>query len=117
MTIDVDPDCIFCKIVAGESPSEQLYEDEDIIVFKDIGPQAPFHAVIIPKSHIATLNDLRDEQAELMGRFFLVARNLAAEHHLPGYRVVINTNPEGGQVVFHVHMHLLGGRQMQGTLG
>ncbi len=117
MNIAVDQDCVFCKIVAGELPSEQLYEDQDILVFADISPQAPFHGIIIPKSHIATLNDLRDEQAELMGRFFVIARNLAAEHSLAGYRVVINTNPEGGQVVFHVHMHLLGGRQMQATLG
>ena len=117
MTIDVDPDCIFCKIVAGELPSDQLYEDRDVVVFKDIKPQAPFHGIIIPKSHIATLNDLRDEQAELVGRFFVIARDLAAEHGLPGYRVVLNTNAEGGQVVFHIHMHLLGGRQMQATLG
>ena len=117
MTIDVDLDCIFCKIVGGELPSDRLYEDQDVLVFKDISPQAPFHGIIIPKSHIATLNDLRDEQAELMGRFFVIARDLALEHDLPGYRVVINTNSEGGQVVFHVHMHLLGGRQMQATLG
>ena len=117
MTDAVDADCLFCKIVAGDLPSEQLYEDDEILVFKDISPQAPFHGVIIPKAHISTLNDLRDDQAELMGRFFVVARNLAAEHELPGYRVVINTNAEGGQVVFHVHMHLLGGRQMCGTLG
>ena len=117
MSIDVDPDCIFCKIVAGELPCDRLYEDQDVLAFKDISPQAPFHGIIIPKSHVATLNDVRDEQAELMGRFFLIARDLAMEHDLPGYRVVINTNSAGGQVVFHVHMHLLGGRQMQATLG
>ena len=117
MTIDTDPDCIFCKIVAGELPSDRVYEDDEILAFKDISPQAPFHGVIIPKAHIATLNDIRDDQAPLLGRFFVVARDLAAEHGLPGYRVVINTNTEGGQVVFHVHMHLLGGRQMRGTLG
>jgi histidine triad (HIT) family protein len=117
MTIDMDLDCIFCKIVGGELPADRLYEDQDILVFKDISPQAPFHGIIIPKCHIATLNDLRDEQAELIGRFFVIARDLALEHDLSGYRVVINTNPEGGQVVFHVHMHLLGGRQMQATLG
>jgi histidine triad (HIT) family protein len=117
MTIERDPNCIFCKIVAGELPCDRLYEDDEILGFRDISPQAPFHGVLIPKSHIATLNDLRDEQAELMGRFFVIGRNLATEHDLPGYRVVVNTNPEGGQVVFHVHMHILGGRQMLGALG
>ena len=117
MTVDTEPDCIFCKIVAGQLSSDRIYEDDGILAFKDINPQAPFHGVIIPKSHIATLDDIRDDQTELLGRFFVVARDLAAEHDLPGYRVVINTNPEGGQVVFHVHMHLLGGRQMRGTLG
>jgi histidine triad (HIT) family protein len=117
MTIDTEPDCLFCKIIAGEIPCERLFEDEEILGFKDISPQAPFHGLLIPKSHIATLNDLGDDRAELMGRFFVIARNLAAEYDLPGYRVVINTNPEGGQVVFHVHMHILGGRQMAGTLG
>ncbi len=117
MSIDVEPDCIFCKIVAGELPSDQLYEDDEILVFRDIRAQAPLHGIIIPKTHIATLDDLRDDQAPLMGRFFTIARDLAAAHDLPGYRVVINTNSEGGQVVFHVHMHLLGGRQMLGALG
>ena len=112
-----NPDCLFCKIVAGEIPSERLYEDDEILVFRDINPQAPFHALLIPKIHLATLNDLEPEHAELAGRLFLVAKSLAAEHDLPGYRVVINTNSEGGQVIYHVHMHLLGGRQMRGGLG
>ncbi len=117
MITSTDPNCVFCKIVAAELPSERLFEDAEILAFRDISPQAPFHGVIIPKTHIATLNDVPDSQAELMGRFFLVARDLAAEFSLPGYRVVLNTNPEGGQVVFHVHMHLLGGRQMRTPLG
>ena len=112
-----DPDCLFCKIVDDELPSEKLYEDDDILVFKDISPQAPFHALLIPKRHIATLNELEPEHAELAGRLFLVAKSLADEHGLPGYRVVVNTNPEGGQVVYHIHMHLLGGRQMKPGLG
>jgi len=110
-------DCIFCKIVAGELPCNELYADDEILAFTDISPQAPFHGVIIPKVHIATLDDTRDEHAPMLGRFFVVARQLAKEHGLPGYRVVVNTNSEGGQVVYHVHMHLLGGRQMKGTLG
>jgi histidine triad (HIT) family protein len=109
--------CIFCRIVAGELPAERLYEDDELLAFRDISPQAPFHALIIPKLHLATLNDLDATHTELAGRLFLVARDLAGEHGLPGYRVVVNTNPEGGQVVFHVHMHVLGGRQMKGGLG
>ena len=110
-------DCLFCKIVAGEVPSERLYEDDEIFAFRDINPQAPFHALLIPKIHLSTLNDLEPEHAEMAGRLFLVARALADEHELPGYRVIINTNPEGGQVIYHVHMHLLGGRQMRPGLG
>ena len=109
--------CLFCRIVAGEVPSQRLFEDDEILVFRDIKPQAPFHALLIPKIHLATLNDLGPEHANLAGRLFLVARELAHEHGLAGYRVVVNTNSEGGQVVFHVHMHLLAGRQMRPGLG
>ena len=112
-----NPDCLFCKIVAGEIPSERLYEDDEILVFRDINPQAPFHALLIPKIHLATLNDFETEHTEMAGRLFLVARSLAEEHELPGYRVAVNTNAEGGQVIYHVHMHLLGGRQMRAGLG
>ena len=100
-----DSDCIFCKIVSGDLPADLLYEDDDIVAFRDISPQAPFHALIIPRPHIATLNDVRADQAEMMGRLFVVTRQVADENGLSGYRVVINTNQEGGQVVFHVHMH------------
>ena len=117
MSQPTDPDCLFCKIVAGELPADRLYEDDDLVAFKDISPQAPFHALIIPKIHLATLNELENEHAELAGRLFLTAKALAEEHALPGYRVVVNTNAEGGQVVYHVHMHVLGGRQMKGGLG
>ena len=112
-----NPDCLFCKIVAGELPSERLYEDDEILVFRDINPQAPFHALLIPKIHLATLNDFQPEHAEMAGRLFLVAKALAEEHGLPGYRVVVNTNAEGGQIIYHIHMHLLGGRQMKAGLG
>jgi len=117
MSIASDPACLFCKIVAGELPAEQLYEDGEILAFKDINPQAPFHGLLIPKKHIATLNELEAADADLVGRLFLAAQSLAREHGLPGYRVVVNTNSEGGQVVFHVHMHMLGGRQMKPGLG
>jgi histidine triad (HIT) family protein len=117
MSRQADPDCLFCKIVAGELPAERLYEDDDLLAFKDISPQAPFHALIIPKIHLATLNELETEDAKLAGRLVLTAKSLAEEYELPGYRVVVNTNAEGGQVVYHVHMHVLGGRQMKGGLG
>jgi histidine triad (HIT) family protein len=117
MSVHTDPDCLFCKIVAGKLPADLLYEDDELLAFKDIRPQAPFHALIIPKTHLATLDDLEEEHAELAGHLFLTAKALAKEHDLPGYRAVVNTNAEGGQVVFHLHMHVLGGRQMKGGLG
>ena len=117
MSRQADADCLFCKIVAGQIPADRLYEDDDLLAFKDISPQAPFHALIIPKIHLATLNELENEHAELAGRLFLTAKSLAEEHGLAGYRVVVNTNAEGGQVVYHVHMHVVGGRQMKGGLG
>ncbi len=110
-------DCLFCDIVAGKIPIECLHEDDEILVFRDINPQAPFHALLIPRIHITTLNDLEPEHAEMAGRLFLVAKSLAEKHDLAGYRVVINTNPEGGQVIYHVHMHMLSGRQMRPGLG
>ena len=117
MSTERNPDCLFCKIVAGELPSEKLYEDGWVFAFKDIRPQAPFHALIVPKRHLATLNDFASEDAELAGRLMLTGQRLAAEHKLPGYRVAMNVNSEGGQVVFHAHLHVLGGRQMRGELG
>ncbi len=117
MSVRSDPDCLFCKIVAGEIPSTRLYEDDQLLAFADVNPQAPFHGLVVPKEHLATLDDFDDAQAELAGRLMLVARALAAERGLPGYRVAMNVNSEGGQVVFHAHLHVLGGRQMRGSLG
>ena len=113
----VDPDCLFCKIVAGKLPSERVYEDDAVLAFKDIHPQAPSHFLVIPKAHFATLNDLDTEHAALIGKLLLTAKRLAADHGLPGYRVAMNVNREGGQVVFHVHLHVLGGRPLKGALG
>jgi histidine triad (HIT) family protein len=110
-------DCLFCKIVAGQIAADRVYEDEQILAFKDIHPQAPIHFLIVPKTHIATLNDFGLDQADLAGRLLLTAQRLAAEHSLPGYRVAMNVNKEGGQVIFHAHLHLLGGRPMKGGLG
>jgi histidine triad (HIT) family protein len=100
--------CIFCKIVAGEIPSKKLYEDELTYAFADIDPKAPTHALVVPRKHVSSL-DTADEA--LLGHLLSVVKHLAAE--LPqGYRVVINTGPDGGQTVDHLHLHLLGGRPM-----
>jgi histidine triad (HIT) family protein len=115
--MSVDPDCLFCKIVAGQIPAERVYEDADVLAFKDIHPQAPIHWLVIPKVHLATLNDFDASHRSLAGSMLLTARRLAAEHGLPGYRVAMNVNREGGQVIFHAHLHVLGGRPMKGSLG
>jgi histidine triad (HIT) family protein len=112
-----DPDCLFCKIVAGRIPSAKLYEDEQVFAFKDVHPQAPFHALIVPKKHLATLDDFTAEDGALAGYLMLAAQRLAAEHGLPGYRVAMNVQSAGGQVIFHAHLHVLGGRPLKGALG
>jgi histidine triad (HIT) family protein len=112
-----EPDCVFCKIVAGQIPAERLYEDEALVAFKDLHPQAPFHALVIPKRHLSTLNDFAADDADLAGAMLFAARRLATEHGLPGYRVAMNVNKEGGQVVFHAHLHVLGGRPLKRSLG
>jgi histidine triad (HIT) family protein len=117
MSADVDPACLFCKIVAGQIPSQKVYEDDAVLAFKDIHPQAPFHCLVIPKAHVATLNDFTPTQQGLLGSLLLTAQRLAREHGLPGYRVTMNVDRECGQVVFHAHLHVLGGRQMKGVLG
>ena len=107
-------DCLFCKMVSGEINPDTVYEDDDILAFKDINPQAPLHVLIIPKAHIATVNDLSDANAATGGRLFLTAKQIAADNGLtdPGYRLVMNCNAGAGQTVFHIHLHLLGGRPM-----
>lgn len=109
-----DPDCIFCKIVAGEIPGDKIYEDDHVFAFRDINPKAPVHGLVIPKRHVATLDDFDDDDAELLGRLMITARRIAADNDLPGYRVTMNVNSEGGQIVYHAHLHILGGRQMRG---
>lgn len=108
-------DCLFCKLVAGEIPATVLYQDDDVIAFEDIMPQAPHHFLVIPKRHISTLNDLGENDAALVGKLPIVASRLAAEKgiHQDGFRVVMNCNEQGGQTVYHIHMHVLGGRQME----
>lgn len=107
-------DCIFCKIIKGESPADKVYEDENILAFKDSHPRAPIHHLIVPKKHIATLNDLTEADTQLVGTMIQRARLLAKEADIAenGYRTVFNCNADGGQVVFHLHLHLIGGRAL-----
>jgi histidine triad (HIT) family protein len=106
-------DDLFLKIIAREIPADIVFENDDVLAFRDLNPQAPLHVLIIPKIHIATINDMQQHDAELFGKLFLAAREIAAEHGFAedGYRVVMNCNAAAGQTVFHVHLHLLGGRE------
>jgi histidine triad (HIT) family protein len=113
----MDPACLFCKIVAGQLPANRVYEDDTVLAFKDVHPQAPFHCLVIPKAHVPTLNDFTPEQRTLVGELLLTAKRIAADNALPGYRVVMNVNRDGGQTVFHAHVHVLGGRPLKGALG
>lgn len=108
-------DCIFCKIVKKQIPCEMLYEDDKVIVFKDISPQAPVHAIIIPKEHIDDLNCLNKESSSIIGHIFIVAKEMAESLGIAesGYRIVSNCGEQGGQTVQHVHFHLLGGRMLK----
>lgn len=106
--------CIFCNIIARDIPSTIVYEDEDVIAFHDLQPQAPHHILIIPRKHIPTLNDITPDDSTLVAKLTLVAQELAKKLNIAetGYRLVMNCNIDGGQAVFHIHMHLLGGRPM-----
>lgn len=106
-------DTIFGKIIRKEIPAEIVYEDEEVLAFKDIAPQAPIHILIIPKKEIPTANDIEESDAPLIGKLFLVAKKLAKEFGIDesGYRLVINCNKDAGQAVYHLHLHLLGGRK------
>ncbi len=106
-------DCIFCKIIAGEISSEIVYEDDVCVAFNDMSPQAPTHILIIPREHIASLDKAEAKHKETLGHLFLKTAEIAREKGFAedGYRTVINTNDDGGQTVFHLHIHLLGGRQ------
>jgi histidine triad (HIT) family protein len=105
---------IFDKIITGEIPADIVYNDDEVLAFRDINPQAPVHILIIPKKPIPTINDLTDRDAELVGRLFLAAKQIAADLGVAesGYRTLMNCNKDGGQDVFHIHLHLLAGRQM-----
>lgn len=106
-------DCIFCRIAAGEIPSQKVYEDDDCLVFRDIEPVAPVHLLVIPKEHISSQVHAMEEHEALLGHLMRVAAEMASKEALTnGFRVVVNTGAEGGQTVHHLHLHVLGGRQM-----
>jgi histidine triad (HIT) family protein len=106
-------DCLFCRIVRGEIPAKKIYEDEHTFAFEDINPQGPTHALIIPKKHIRGLKEATSEEAELIGRCHLAAAKIARERGIEdGYRTVLNVGPNSGQSVFHLHVHLIGGRHL-----
>lgn len=111
--------CLFCRIVAGEIPSERVFENEHIIGFRDIHPQAPVHVLFVPRRHIATANALVNDDAELVGQLALAAASYAREIGVAedGYRLVMNCNRDGGQTVFHIHLHLLAGTALPGAFG
>ena len=108
-------DCLFCKIIAGDIPSAKVYEDDKVYAFRDIEPQAPVHILIIPKEHIASANELTEENASVVGHIFAVAAKIAKEEGIAdgGYRIVNNCGQDGGQTVGHLHFHMLGGRSLQ----
>lgn len=115
----MEQECVFCRIVNGEVPSDIVYRDENLLAFRDISPQAPVHVLIIPRAHIASLAELNDGQLEQVGRLVMLAKNLAEKEGIArrGYRLVINCGVEGGQAVPHLHMHLIGGRRLADKLG
>lgn len=107
-------DCIFCKIAAGDIPADTVYDDGEVLAFRDINPEAPVHLLLIPRRHIPTLNDLSEADAALVGRLYFAGKQIATELGVAesGYRTVINCNRDAGQLVFHIHMHLLAGREL-----
>ena len=108
-------DTIFGKIASGEIPADIVYEDDDVVAFRDLDPQAPIHVLVIPRKPIPTLNDLEQEDGALIGKMFLAAKRIAEQEGIAqdGYRAVINCNADAGQAVFHLHLHILGGRRMR----
>lgn len=106
--------CLFCKMVTGEIPVTRVYESPELMVIRDIKPQAPSHLLVIPKKHIATINDAHEEDDLLLGKMILAAKKAAEKEQISedGYRLIFNVNSGGGQEVYHIHLHLLGGRQM-----
>jgi len=108
-------ECLFCKMVSGEIAPDKVYEDDDVLAFRDISPQAPLHVLVVPKEHITTLNDIEERHAAVLGKMYLAVKQIAEQEGVTGdgYRTVINCNRDGGQSVFHIHLHMLAGRGMQ----
>ncbi len=107
-------DCLFCKILEGKVPAGVVYEDDNVLAFEDVNPQAPMHVLIIPRKHISTVNDLEEDDAIIIGQLYLAAKKIAVDNGVAedGYRMVMNCNEQAGQTVFHVHLHVLAGRDM-----
>ena len=112
-------ECLFCKIVSKEIPSDMIYQDEFITIFKDINPAAPVHLLVIPNLHIASVQEMETEHEQLFGKLFLGAKKAAVEARIAesGYRLIVNTGPDGRQEIHHIHMHILGGAKMQHPMG
>lgn len=111
-------DCIFCKIINGEIPSNKVYEDDDILAFRDISPMAPTHILVIPKRHIASMAEITSEDSNLIGHIFAKIADIAREEKIDdGFRVISNCGKAAGQTVFHLHYHVIGGRELSLTLG
>ncbi len=109
----MSPDCLFCRIAAGEVPAQIVHQDDQVVAFRDIAPKAPVHVLVVPRAHWRSLADVPSSQTQALGHLLATCRHLAATLGLDdGYRVVINTGPDGGQTVDHLHVHLLGGRQL-----
>jgi histidine triad (HIT) family protein len=113
------PTCIFCQIISGERPSQKLYSDELATAFRDSHPAAPTHVLVVPNRHIASVNELQPEDEGLIGHLFSVARQLAEQEGIQnsGYRLIVNTGPNAGQTIFHIHLHVLGGQRMRFPMG
>ena len=109
-------DCIFCKIIKGDIPTEKIYEDENVIAFNDINPKSPTHILVVPKKHVASLNDVQPDDMNMILHVFDAIKKIAAKQGVAedGYRVIVNTNRASGQEVFHIHFHIMGGRQLGG---
>lgn len=115
----MDPNCLFCKIVAGQIPGDVVYQDDQAFAFRDIHPAAPVHVLVVPKKHLASLNELADGDQTLAGHLLEVARKVAEQEGIAqsGYRTIINTGANAGQEVFHLHVHVLGGHRMRHPMG
>jgi len=111
--------CTFCKIISGQAPSKKLYQDELVTAFRDIHPVAPTHVLIVPNKHIASVNELTPQDEQVIGHLYTIARQIAEQEGIDqsGYRLIINTGYDGGQVIYHLHLHLIGGQRMRYPMG